>query len=126
MHRRDGNLNLRAGVRTSVLLLKALHIIIRAFLVIASAFWLLILLELMPVLVLSGMDGVRGKLLHIWSMGKTGLPWTCQDSLHLVHEGYTDLILFLLLTWAAVELKRFLHRRMAGYSRLPQIPADTR
>lgn len=115
-----------AGVRTDVLLLRALHIIIRAFLAIASAFWVLILLELAPVLVVSGMDGVRAKLLHIWSMGKFGPSWSCQDSIQLIHEGYTDIILFLLLTWAAVELKRFLHRRMVEYNQFRQIPADSR
>jgi hypothetical protein len=111
-----------------VLLLRALHITVRAFLVLASAFWMLISLELLPVLAYSGMDGVRAKLLHIWSMGKLDLtfPWICQDSLLLVHQGYTDIILFLLLTWAGVELKRFLHRRMVQSGRLAQIPADTR
>lgn len=111
-----------------MLLLKAFHIVLRAFLVLACAFWMLMLLELLPVLAFSGVDGVRAKLLHIWSMGKVALevPWSCQDSLSLLHEGYTDLILFLLLTWAAVEAKRFLHRRMAQYARLAQIPADTR
>lgn len=68
------------GVRTDVLLLRALRIIIRVFLVVASAFWVLILLELTPVMVLSGVDGVRAKLLHIWSMGRFEPSWSCQDS----------------------------------------------
>lgn len=84
----------------NVLLLKLFHIVVRAFLVLASALWLLILLELLPVLAYGGMEDVHGKLLHIWSMGKIDfdLPWTCENSLRPVHEGYTDIILFLLLT----------------------------
>lgn len=109
-----------------MLLVRALHVITRVFLVVAWVFWVLILLELTPVLVLSGMDGVRAKLLHIWSMGRFEPSWSCQDSLQLVHEGYADIILFLLLTWGAVELKRFLHHRMVEYSQLRQIPADSR
>lgn len=110
---RAGNLILRAGVRRSVLLLKALHIVIRAFLVLACALWLLIIIELLPVAVTHGMDGLRGKLLHIWSIGRLDLPWSCRGSLQLVHEGYTDIIFFLLLTWAGLELKRFLERRLS-------------
>lgn len=109
-----------------MLLLKALHLVVRAFLVIACAFWLLILLELTPGLVYGGMDGVQGKLLHIWSMGRLEIDSGCPDAVRLIHEGYTDIILFLLLTWAAVELKRFLSRRMLQTARSPQIPAATR
>lgn len=97
---------------TTVLLLKALHIIIRALLVIACAFWLLIFLELLPVVVANGMDGLHGKLLQIWSIGKPQPAWSCEDSLQILHDGYTDIILFLLLTWASLELKRFLDRRI--------------
>lgn len=44
----------------------------------------------------------------------------------MIHEGYTDLILFLLLTWAALECKRFLYRRMAAEQRRrSQIPAPS-
>ena len=111
----------------NVVLLKLFHIVVRAFLVLASALWLLILLELLPVLAYGGMEGVHGKLLHIWSMDKIDfdLPWTCENSLRLVHEGYTDIILFLLLTWAALELKRFLQRQIAEYGRLSRISTDT-
>lgn len=108
-----------------MLVLRALHLFIRVFLVLAGAIWLLIVLELAPVLAFSGMDGVRGKLLRIWNVNHD-IPWICQDSLSQVHEGYTDIILFLLLTWAAVELKRFLSRRLVETARLSQIPADNR
>jgi hypothetical protein len=105
------------------MLLKALHIVIRAFLVVASAFWLLIVLELLPVAVANGMDGMRDRLLQIWSIGGSQRAWSCQDSLHLVHDGYTDIILFLILTWASLELKRFVDRRMQHRSRLAADPA---
>lgn len=98
-----------------MVVLKALHLTIRVVLVLAAALWVLILLEVLPAFLTTGMSGVRGKLLHIWTMGKINLdlPWTCQDSLQLVHEGYSDLLVFVLLTWALLELRRFLDRRTA-------------
>jgi hypothetical protein len=98
-----------------VIVLRALHITVRAILVLACAFWVLIVLELVPPLVVSGLDGARGKLLHIWTLDRVGLFGGCHDSLQVVHEGYTDLIIFLLLTWAAVEVNRFLRRRIAAH-----------
>lgn len=103
-----------------MIVLKALHIAVRAVLVLASAFWLLICLELLPPLMSNGLDGMRAKLVHIWSIGR--LPLNCQDSLQIVHEGYSDIIIFLLLTWALVELKRYLYRRMGVISRVEFIP----
>jgi hypothetical protein len=102
-----------------VSLLKALHLAIRVVLVLAYAFWALILVEVVPAFFVTGINGVRGKLLHIWSMGKLNLdaPWTCQDSLQLVHEGYTDLLVLVLVTWGLLELKRFLERRFFSLSR---------
>jgi len=91
-----------------MIFLKALHLAIRAILVLACAFWALILIELLPAFFVTGMNGVRGKLMHIWSLGKFDLEWSCQASLQLLHEGYTDLLVLVLLTWALVELKRFL------------------
>ena len=96
-----------------MIILRALHICIRAFLVLACAFWLLICLEIIPALLLHGVEGAQGKLVRVWSMGRWDSPWTCQDSIQLLHEGYTDLFIFLLLTWGLVELKRFLSRRIA-------------
>lgn len=109
---------MQAGVRTSVIVLRALHITIRAILVLACAFWLLIALELIPPLLASGVDGLRGKLMHIWMLGQIGQFESCQNSLQVLHQGYTDLILFLLLTWAALEVKRFLSRRILEQAQL--------
>lgn len=88
----------------------------RVVLVLVCAFWALIFVEVLPAFLTTGINGVRDKLLHVWSMGKINLdaPWSCQDSLQLVHEGYTDLLVFVLLTWGLLELKRFLSRRLAG------------
>jgi hypothetical protein len=104
----------------SVIVLKALHLIVRMFLVLAGALWVLISLEILPPLFVTGEEGLRSKLVHIWSLGEHAVPLTCQDSLHLLHEGYTDLFLFLLLTWAAVEVKRFLYRRIVMMARRPE------
>jgi hypothetical protein len=87
---------------------------VRAILVLACAFWLLIVLELIPPLLAGGLDAARGKLVHIWALGRLGFSATCQDSLQLLHEGYTDLIIFLLLTWTTVEVNRFLYRQVAA------------
>jgi len=119
-----GTLNRLKVSEQSVMLLRALHIVIRIFLVLACAFWALILLEILPPLVVSGLDGARGKLVHIWSMGRLDLSYSCADSLQLLHEGYTDLIILLLLTWTLVELNRFLHRRIAALSRVDSIPTE--
>jgi hypothetical protein len=91
---------------------------LRVLLVLACAFWALISLEILPPLFLNGLDAARQKLAHVWSMGKLNfdLPGSCQDSLQLLHEGYTDLIVLLLLTWALLESKRFLDRRLAAMS----------
>ncbi|HEY6251735.1 MAG TPA: hypothetical protein VI685_17395 [Candidatus Angelobacter sp.] len=91
-----------------MIVLRALYLAIRVVLALAFALWVLILVELLPVLFTTGMGGVRSKLMYIWSLGKFDLPWTCQDSLQLIHEGYTDLLVFVLLTWGLLELKRFL------------------
>lgn len=99
-----------------MIVLRAFHIATRAILVLASFFWVLIALELVPALVINGMEGVREKLVHIWTMNRANLFGSCQDSLQLLHEGYTDLLIFLLLTWAAVEVNRFLRRRIAANS----------
>src|SRR5215472_5002763 len=98
---------------------KALYLAIRVLLVLVCALWVLILVEVLPAFLMTGLGGVRGKLFHIWNMGKLHLdvPWTCQDSLQLVHEGYTDLLVFVLLSWGLVELKRFLERRFISSSR---------
>lgn len=114
------NLRSSLGVLTSVMVLRAFHIAVRAILVVACTFWILIALELVPPAVISGLDGVREKLLHIWTLDRVGLLRNCQDSVQLLHEGYTDLIIFLLLTWAAVEVNRFLRRRIAAHTELPQ------
>lgn len=107
---------------TTEMLLKALHIVVRAFLVLSGALWLLIIVEMLPVAVASGVDGVHGKLVQIWSMGKLEPAWECESALHLVHQGYTDVILFLLLTWAGLELKRFLERRIRERSQVTDAP----
>ena len=101
-----------------MIFLKALYLAIRVFLVLVCAFWALILVEVLPAFLMTGIAGVRGKLLHIWSMGKINLdqPWSCQDSVQLVHEGYTDLLVFVLLSWGLLELKRFLDRRFSSLS----------
>lgn len=98
------------------MVLKALYLAVRAALVLACAFWALILMEILPAFLVTGISGVREKLLHIWSTGKVNLDlrWSCQDSLQLIHEGYTDLLVFVLLTWALLELKRFLALRLAA------------
>lgn len=106
------------------MVLRALHIAIRALLVLACAFWALICLEILPALLVQGVDGARARLVHVWSMGKLELPWSCQNSLQLLHEGYTDLIILLLLTWALLEVKRFLDRRIAVASRPEFIPTS--
>ena len=93
-----------------MIILRALYICIRAFLVLACAFWLLICLQIIPTLLLYGVGAARGKLVHIW--GGWESPLTCQDSIQLLHQGYTDLFIFLLLTWGLVELKRFLSRHI--------------
>ena len=112
-----------------MIVLKALHLAIRVILVLASAFWLLICLELLPPLLQEGLDGMRGKLVHLWSIGR--LSFNCHDSLQVLHEGYTDVIIFLLLTWILVEIKRYLYRRMVAISaatpdrpeqEVPQLP----
>lgn len=102
-----------------MIFLKASYLAIRVFLVLVCALWVLILVEILPAFLMTGIAGVRGKLVHIWSMGKVNpdLPWSCQDSLQLIHEGYTDLFVFVLLTWALLELKRFLDRRFFSLSR---------
>lgn len=102
-------------------MLRALHLTIRVVLVLAAALWVLIVVEVLPAFLTTGMSGVRGKLLHIWSMGKINpdVPWTCQDSLQLIHEGYTDLLVFVLLTWGLLEVKRFLVRRIAALKFIP-------
>ena len=113
----------------NVVLLRALRISLRLLLVFAGAFWALISLEILPPLFLDGLGGAREKLTHIWSMGKLNLdlPGSCQDSLHLLHEGYTDLIVFLLLTWALLEAKRFLDRRLVARSAIkPEAPQQLR
>ncbi|HKD14660.1 MAG TPA: hypothetical protein VKE71_08945 [Candidatus Angelobacter sp.] len=99
-----------------VILLRAIHLVIRILLVLACAFWALIVLELLPPLVFNGMDGVRAKLVYIWTLGRAAPGWSCQDTLQLLHEGYTDLLIFLALTWMLAELKRFLYRRMVEIS----------
>src|SRR5262249_16667610 len=99
-----------------VILLRAIHLVIRILLVLACAFWALIVLELLPPLVFNGMDGVRAKLVYIWTLGRAAPGWSCQDTLQLLHEGYTDLLIFLALTWMLAELKRFLYRRMGEIS----------
>ena len=115
----------------SVILLRAIHLVIRVLLVLACAFWALIVLELMPPLFFNGMDGVRAKLVYIWTLGRTAPGWSCQDTLQLLHEGYTDLLIFLALTWLLAELKRFLYRRLVEISavkperpeqEVPQLP----
>ena len=113
---------MRHGVRRSVLVLRGLHIAIRIFLVLACAFWSLIALEIFPALFVQGLDGARTRLVHIWSMGKVQPQWSCQDSLQLLHEGYTDLILLVLLTWVLLEVKRFLDRRIAANAGIQFIP----
>ena len=100
----------------SVILLRGIHLVTRVLLVLACAFWALILVELLPVLAFSGVQGVREKLVYIWTRGGIGPGLACQDTLQLLHEGYTDLLIFLALTWMLVELKRFLYRRMAAMS----------
>lgn len=100
----------------SVIVLRAFHIATRAILVLASVFWVLIALELVPALVINGIEGVREKLVHIWTMNRADLFASCPDSLQLLHEGYTDLLVFLMLTWAAVEVNRFLRRRIAAHA----------
>jgi len=74
----------------------------------------LIALELLPAVVTGGLDGARQKLIQIWSIGRPIFLASCQNSVQLLHEGYTDLFIFLLLTWAAVEVNRFLRRRIAS------------
>lgn len=103
-----------------VTFLRALHLAIRIVLVLACAFWTLILVEIVPAFFITGMNGVRDKLVHIWSMGKIKLdaPWSCQDSLQLVHEGYTDLLVLIFATWGLLEVRRFLERRFFSLSRL--------
>ena len=91
-----------------MVVLKALHLTIRVILVLAAALWVLMLVEVLPAFLTTGIAGVRDKLVHIWSLGKFDGLWTCQDSLQLIHEGYTDLLIFVLLTWALLEAKRFL------------------
>ncbi|HWX55433.1 MAG TPA: hypothetical protein VN176_12650 [Verrucomicrobiae bacterium] len=93
-------------------LLKTLHFVVRMVLVMACAFWAVTLCAVLPSLISEGLDGLHGKLSHLWMMGRFTLPWTCTDSLQIIHEGYTDLLLMLLATWGALELKRFLRRRM--------------
>lgn len=107
-----------------VILLKALHLAIRVVLVAACAFWALILVEVVPAFFITGINGVRDKLVHIWSMGKINLetPWSCQDSLQLVHEGYTDLLVLIFATWGLLEVKRFLDRRFFNLSRSEGVP----
>lgn len=105
-----------------MIVLRAFHIATRAILVLAAVFWVLIALELLPSLVINGMEGVREKLVYIWTMNRADLFASCQDSLQLLHEGYTDLLIFLMLTWAAVEVNRFLRRRIAAHA--PVRPAS--
>src|SRR5215510_10230221 len=106
-----------------VMVLRALHLAVRAFLVLACAFWALAGLEIFPALFAQGLDGARAKLFHIWSLGNLDLASDCVGSLRLLHEGYTDLIIFILLTWMLVELNRFLRRRIAA-ARSESIPND--
>jgi|SRR5215469_8512159 len=96
---------------------KASYLAIRVLLVLVSALWVLILVEVLPAFLMTGLNGVRSKLVHIWSLGKFDTPWGCQDSVQLLHEGYTDLLVFVLLSWGLVELKRFLERRFISSSR---------
>lgn len=106
-----------------MIFLKASYLAIRVLLVLVCALWALILVEVLPAFLVTGMDGVRGKLVHIWSMGKFNTPWSCQDSLQLVHEGYTDLLVFVLLSWGLLELKRLLDKRIiAGSLTKPEHP----
>lgn len=97
-----------------MMLLKLLYLTVRVVLALACALWALILVELLPVYITGGMSGVRAKLMQIWGITGVDLPWTCYDSLQIVHEGYTDLLFFAFLTWAILELKRFLSRRITA------------
>jgi hypothetical protein len=110
-----------------VTVVRTFHLAIRVVLVLACAFWALILVEVVPAFFVTGINGVRGKLMHIWSMGKINLdgPWSCQDSLQLVHEGYTDLLVLVLATWGLLEVKHFLEKRGATWRLVPTEDRET-
>lgn len=109
-----------------MLVLRGLLIAIRIFLVLACAFWSLIVLEIFPALFVQGLDGARARLVYIWSTGKVQTQWSCQNSLQLLHEGYTDLLVLVFLTWALLELKRFLDRRIAASAGVQCNPTEGR
>ncbi len=93
----------------------------RILLVMATAYWTLLLGLILPPLFAHGLDGARGQLFHVWALGQLSEPWRCADSLRILHEGYTGLIFLLLLTWGTLEVKRFLRRRLlATTPRLPE------
>lgn len=90
---------------------RAILLATRALLLLIYLFWLVLLLLLVPPAFSNGLGGVRDQLTHIWMIGLP-LPHSCDDSLQAIHEGYTTLILLLLITWGAVELNRFLAQRL--------------
>jgi hypothetical protein len=115
------NMCFRRGVIDSMRLLRALYLASRILLVLAAVYWALLLCLIGPALFSYGLDGARGKLFHVWAPGQLSEPWRCADSLRILHEGYTSMILLLLLTWTTLEVKRFLRRRLLAITaRLPQ------
>jgi hypothetical protein len=95
----------------------------RILLVLASGYWVLLLCLIVPPLISHGLDGARGTLFHVWAVGRLSENWNCADSLRLLHAEYTNLIVLLLLTWATLEVKRVLRRKLlATTARLPQSP----
>jgi len=93
-------------------LMRALYRASRILLVLATAYWALLLCLIGPPLFSHGLDGARGKLFRVWAPGQLSEPWSCADSLRILHEGYTSLICLLVLTWGTLEANRLLRRKL--------------
>jgi hypothetical protein len=95
---------------SKISMMKVLDFVLRAFVTLMGVFWLFFTVLLIGQFVTHGLAGVQAKLMHIWLMSVPFEDRNCAALIEVVHRGYGGLILMLLVTWAAIELMRFVDR----------------
>jgi hypothetical protein len=85
-----------------------------AFLCLMCFYWSCLVFLLVGAAASGGRRGVQGKLHHLFLTGIVQLPWSCEDTIRAIDNGYCGLIVLTLFTWISVELKRRLGRSCAG------------